>query len=185
VRLWRTVPLDRSAAADAPGGPLWFPREQQGQGRHDNPGRYGCLYASEDAVSAVAESLVAFRGTGRLTASMLTRLGRPLALAELALPDDVIVIDLDDPDVLAARHLHPSWVASRDRELTQSIAWDLYGFDKLEARALRWWSTIDSRFANWTLFDIVAESLELIDVTELRLDDPAVREAAVLLGLMP
>jgi hypothetical protein len=182
VRLWRTVPLDRRAAAGEPGGALWFPREQQGFGRHDNPDLYGCLYVAEEAVSAVAEPLAAFRGTGALTASMLTQLGRPLALAELALPDDAVVVDLDDPTVLASAGLRPSRVATRTRTVTQGIAADLYR-DDADAVGLRWWSTIESSWINWTLFDRAGGAITLTRVAELRIDDAVVRDAAGLLGL--
>jgi RES domain len=184
VRLWRTVPLDRSVAVGEPGGPLWFPRAQQGHGRHDNPDLYGCLYVAEDAVSAIAEPLAAFRGRGQLTASMLMQVGRPLALVELALPDGATVVDLDDPDVLAAEQLRPSRIATRSRRVTQGLAADLFHAHP-DAVALRWWSILEASWINWTLFDRAAEALELIDETELRLDDPVVREAAALLGLSP
>ena len=182
MRLWRTVPLDRRAAAEEPGGALWFPREQQGFGRHDNPDLYGCLYVAEEAVSAVAEPLAAFRGTGALTASMLTQLGRPLALAELELPDDAVVVDLDDPVVMASAGLRPSRVATRTRTVTQGIAADLYRGDA-DAVGLRWWSTIESSWINWTLFDRAVGALTLTQVTALRLDDAVVRDAAGILGL--
>jgi hypothetical protein len=184
VRLWRTLSFDRDAAPDEPGGALWFPREQQGHGRHDTPDLYGCLYVSEDAVSAVAERLAAFRGTGRLTGSMLTHLGRPLALAELDLPDETIAVDLDDPDVLAAERLRPSRLATRARPVTQRAAADLFEAHP-DAVGLRWWSTLEASWINWTLFDRVGADLRLTEVTELRIDDPVVREAAALLGLTP
>src|SRR5271157_3320615 len=44
VILWRLLPWIADAPTNAPGGALWFPRELQGHGRHDNPVRYGCLY---------------------------------------------------------------------------------------------------------------------------------------------
>jgi len=182
VRLWRTLPFDRRAAPDEAGGALWFPREQQGHGRHDNPDLYGCLYVAEDAVSAVAEALAAFRGTGRLTASMLTHLGRPLALAELELPDEAVVVDLDDPTVLVAEELRPSRVATRARGMTQRLAADLHRAHP-DAAALRWWSTLEASRINLTLFDRAAPRLAIADVAELRVDDAAVRDAAVLLGL--
>jgi hypothetical protein len=182
VRLWRTLPLDRGAGQNEPRGALWFPREQQGYGRHDNPDLYGCLYVAEDAVSAVAESLAPFRGTGRLTASMLFHLGRPLALAELALPDDAAAVDLDDPDTLAAERLRPSRIATRARGVTQRVAADLFRAHP-EALALRWWSTLEASWINRTLFDRAADALALTEVAELRIDDPVVREAATLLGL--
>jgi hypothetical protein len=184
VRLWRTVPLDRRAAAGEPGGALWFPREQQGYGRHDNPDLYGCLYAAEDAVSAVAEPLASFRGTGALTASMLVRLGRPLARAELELAEDAVVVDLDDPKVLAAARLRPSRVATRDRTVTQEIAADLFRADD-DAVGLRWWSAVESSWINRTLFDRAAGALTVTEVAELRIGDAVVRDAAALLGLAP
>jgi hypothetical protein len=182
VRLWRTLPLDRRAAAEETGGALWFPREQQGYGRHDNPDLYGCLYVAEDATSAVAEAFAAFRGTGRLTASMLTRLGRPLALAEIALSDEAIVVDLDDPGVLVAGALRPSRIATRARGITQRIAAELYRLHS-EAAALRWWSTLEASWINLTLFDRAAPALVVTEVVELRVDDSVVRDAAALLGL--
>jgi hypothetical protein len=184
VRLWRTVPLDRRAGPDEPGGAVWFPREQQGYGRHDNPDLYGCLYVSEDAVSAVAEALAAFRGSGSLAASMLMHLGRPLALAEMEQPDDAIVIDLDDPKVLTSTELRPSRVATRARSITQGIAADIYRADD-RAVAIRWWSTIESTWINRTLFDRAAGALDLVEVAELRIDDAVVLDAAALLGLAP
>ena len=68
-------------------GALWFPRVFQGDGRHDNPDRYGCLYLSSQPVSSVVEQLARFRGQ-RLLPSLLRRRGLPLALAELELDDD-------------------------------------------------------------------------------------------------
>jgi RES domain len=184
VRLWRALPFDRDAAPDEPGGPLWFPRAQQGFGRHDNPDLYGCLYVAEDAVSAVAEPLAAFRGTGRLLGSILTHLGRPLALAELALHDEATAVDLDDPDVLATEQLCPSRLATRSRPVTQRVAADLFAAHP-DAVGLRWWSTLEASWINWTLFDRAAAALRVTDVSELGIDDPFVREAAVLLGLTP
>jgi hypothetical protein len=64
VRLWRVLPWDPSVPVGRPGHALWVPREYQGNGRHDAPDRYGCLYLAEVAVSAVAEMLAPFRGTG-------------------------------------------------------------------------------------------------------------------------
>jgi RES domain len=182
VRLWRTLPFDSRAAPTEPGGALWLPRQQQGYGRHDNPDLYGCLYLAEDAVSAVAEPLAAFRGSGQMTASMLTHLRRPLALAELTLPAAAGAVDLDDPDALAAEGLRPSRIATRSREVTQRIAADLYRSNP-DAVGLRWWSTLESSWINWTLFDRAVPVLGLAEVVELRIDDAIVREAAALLGL--
>ena len=184
MRLWRALALDRSAKVDGPGGPLWFPREQQGAGRHDNPDLYGCLYVSEEPVSAVAELLAPFRGTGTLLPSMLVRFGLPLALASLELPDEATIVDLDDPLALSAEGLRPSQVATRHRSATQSQAAEIHT-SRPEAVAMRWWSTLEASWINWTLFERAAGALELQGLGEMAIDNPVVLEAADLLGLSP
>lgn len=182
MRLWRALPLDRRAEAQEAGGALWFPRLQQGGGRHDNPDFYGCLYVAEEPVSAVAELLAPFRGTGRLLSSMLVRYGRPLSLAALDLDDGITVVDLDDPATLLATELRPSLVATRHREVTQRQAAEVYEAHP-SAFGLRWWSTLESSWINWTIFDRAAPLLGLAANEELTIDHPVVAEAAELLGL--
>lgn len=182
MRLWRVLPLDRRATVDRPGGPLWFPREWQGEGRHDNPELYGCLYASEDPVSAVAEQLAPFRGAGSLLASMLERMGLPLCLAALELRDGAVRINLDDPTVLHKEGLRPSQVATRRRSVTQLQAAEIHAAHT-NAAALRWWSTLEASWINWTLFDRASRDLGLDGVDALTTESQVVREAAGLLGL--
>ena len=180
--LWRVLPWDPSARPTAPGGALWFPRPFQGAARHDDPARYGCLYVAEDPVSAVAEALAPFRGTGDLDAEMLTRMGRPLGLAELALDDAASLIDLDDPAVLVREQLRPSQVATTGRERTRRDAARLFDAHP-DAAGLRWWSTLEASWINVTLFDRAAPRLRLRHVRAL---DPAAEEvaaAARFLGL--
>jgi hypothetical protein len=184
VRLWRALPLDRGAKAREAGGALWFPRLQQGGGRHDNPELYGCLYVAEDPVSAVVELLAPFRGTGKLLPSMLIRYGKPLALAALKLEDGLTVIDLGEPSTLIATGLRPSQVATRKRIVTQGQAADVYESHS-KAVAIRWWSTLESSWINWTLFDRAEGALEVGELVELTAGHPVVVEAADLLGLAP
>ena len=179
--LHRCFAWDRRARADAAGGALWFARPFQGEGRHDNPDAYGCLYASGDATSAVVEQLGRFRGQ-RLTPGMLVRRGRPLALAAIELPNEAEVVDLDQPRVLAANRLRPSLVATRRRELTQPQALELHGRHP-GAAALRWWSVFESTWANYTVFDRAGAALRLREVRRLGEGDAAVAEAADLLGI--
>jgi hypothetical protein len=171
-------------AAQEAGGALSFPRPQQGGGRHDNPDLYGCLYLAEEPVSAVAEMLAPFRGSGRLLPSMLFRYGNRLTLAALRLADDLAPLDLDDPQILDAAGLRPSQVATRRRVLTQRQAAELYESEP-EAVGLRWWSTLEASWINWTLFDRAAPGLELEGVRRLSHEDPVVLEAGALLGLFP
>ena len=173
---WRWAGRD-----DQPDGPLWFPRVFQGDGRHDNPEAYGCLYLSDRPESCIAEQLAAFRGQ-RLTASMLRRRDLPLALGRLEIRDSATLIDLDDPSVLLRERLRPSQVATRSRSVTQPQALALYRRHP-SAAGLRWWSSWEALWANVTVFDRAAAALRVIEVTELTLDHPSLLDAAELFGL--
>jgi RES domain len=181
VILHRCFPWDRRAEASARGGALWFPRPLQGEGRHDDPERYGCLYLSEDPVSAVVEQLAPLAGT-RLEERDLVRAGLPLALAALGLPGDARVIDLDEPLVLAGEGLRPSLVATLDRARSQADAALLHERHP-DAAGLRWWSALEPRWANVTVFDRVEPELRVDDMRALALADEIVGEAAAFLGL--
>jgi hypothetical protein len=178
--LHRCFAWNERARPDQPDSPLWFPRVFQGDGRHDNPDVYGCLYLTDREASGVVEQLARFRSQ-RLIPQMLVRRGLPLALAAIELPDEAEVVDLDDPVVLRRRRLRPSLVATRDRSITQPQA--LAAYRDTAAAALRWWSVIESLWANYTLFDRAIARLTLQDVRVVAVDDPAVIEAAEFLGL--
>jgi hypothetical protein len=182
--LWRLLPWEAEAEPTAPGGALWFPRELQGAGRHDNPARYGCLYGAERAVSAVVEALAPFRGTGVLSAAMLVRGGRSLALVQLRLDAASALVDLDDPRVLGEVRLCPSQIATNSRAVTQAYAERIFD-ERPDAPGLRWWSTIEASLMNVTLYDRAAPRLTFADAVVLTLDYPAVGEAADMLGLTP
>jgi hypothetical protein len=181
VILWRVLPWDPSARPAAPGGALWFPRPFQGTARHDNPARYGCLYVTEAPVSAIAEALAPFRGTGDLHPEMLTRMGRPLALAQLELQDGPL-LDLDDPSVLLAASLRPSQVATNRRDVTRADAARLFDAHP-GAAGLRWWSTLEASWINATLFDRAAGGLRVRGVQPLDPGAEDVGAAAAFLGL--
>jgi len=181
VILHRCLAWNERAAPDAADGALWFPRPYQGEGRHDNPSVYGCLYLSEQPLSCVVEQLARFRGQ-RLSAALLRRRGLPLALAELELPHDAQLVDLDDPAVLRRERLRPSGVATRERALTQPQALALH--DKhADAAGLRWWSTFESQWLNVTLFDRAASALRLVSVRALDVEGEEIAVAADFLGL--
>ncbi len=179
--LHRCLAWNERARPDGLDGALWFPRPYQGEGRHDNPDLYGCLYVAEAAVSCVVEQLARFRGQ-RLSPALLLRRGLPLALAELELDDRAPLVDLDEPAVLRRERLRPSRVATRRRDHTQPQARALHERHP-DAAGIRWWSTFESLWANVTLFDRAAPLLRLRAVRSLTVDDPAVTGAAELLGL--
>ena len=179
--LYRCFPWnDRGRSAD-PDGPLWFPRPFQGEGRHDNPDLYGCLYLADRPLSCIIEQLARFRGQ-RMTASLLQRRGLPLGLAELELDPGSEVIDLDDPSVLRRERLKPSAVATRHRTVTQPQARALYE-RHVTIAGLRWWSIHESSWANVTVFDRAHRQLRVRSTRALTVDDPAVAEAADFFGL--
>jgi hypothetical protein len=181
VILHRCFAWDERAGNTGPDGPLWFPRIYQGEGRHDSPDRYGCLYLSRSPLSTVVEQLARFRGQ-RLLPSLLRRRGLPLALADLEMDDDVELVDLDDPVVLRRERLRPSSVATRNRSITQAQALALHDRYR-KAAGLRWWSTYEAMWINVTLFDRAASRVRVRSVRALSIADPAVVEAADFFGL--
>lgn len=176
MTLYRCFAWNERAADGDPDGPLWFPRPFQGEGRHDNPEIYGCLYLADRPVSAVIEQLARFRSQ-RLTASFLHRRGLPLALASLTLHPRAEIVDLDDPVVLNRERLRPSLVATRARTTTQPQARAFYERQPRLA-GLRWWSIYESQWMHLTLFDRAAKRLRVDAVRVLTIDDVAVQEAA-------
>jgi hypothetical protein len=181
VILFRCLAWDKAASPGARGGPLWFPRMLQGNGRHDNPELYGCLYVSVEPVSAVAEQLQRLAGTS-LEAPDLIRRGLPLALAAIDFDEGGELVDLDDPAVLVGEGLRPSQVATNDRSVTQLGAGEIHARHP-QAVGLRWWSTIEALWPNVTLFDRAEAHLAVEDVHPLELGDGIVIEAADYLGL--
>jgi len=181
VILQRCFAWNRRGRPDEQDSPLWVPRAFQGDGRHDNPDLYGCLYLADREISAVVEQLARFR-TQRLQAALLRRRGLPLTLAAIELDDAAEIVDLDDPRVLVRERLRPSAVATRQREVTQRQARSFYAA-RPRAAALRWWSTFESSWANYTVFDHPLVALSVVHVRELTIDDGAVTAAADFLGL--
>lgn len=181
MTLYRCFAWNAQAKPAEPDGPLWIPRSLQGEGRHDNPDLFGCMYLSERDVSPVVEQLARFRG-GKLTSSLLRRRGLPLALAEIDLTDAAVLIDLDDPRVLQRERIRPSRVATRQRGTTQPQARVLYE-RHTGAAGLRWWSPFEALWMNVTLFDRAVPRARLGAVRRLTISDPLVAEAAEFIGL--
>lgn len=180
--LYRVFPLLGSPAATEEGGPLHVPRYRQGEGRHDNPDRYGALYASRTPESAVAERIQAFRG--RVLAHRHFQRENGSRLALVALDDTEVgpVTDLDDPAQLVRRDLRPSTVATHHRDVTRPMA---LGMFEEGAAGFGWWSTLDSSWANVTLFaERATPRLRVESAPEpLSVEHPTVWMAAEALGI--
>ena len=176
--LYRVFPYDPDAAPHEPGGALHAPRDRQGNGRVDNPGRYGVVYFAASPAAAAAERFQSFAGR-RVTPAHLRggRSGLPLALANVSVRRDD-ARNLDDPAALQEHALIPSDVATRDRHVTQAWALRLWeaGFP-----GVRYWSAIEAKWpviARWSLDDVRVEQVEPLTVFHA-----ALREAAALLGI--
>jgi hypothetical protein len=181
VILYRCFPWNETSRPSEPDGPLWVPRPFQGEGRHDNPDLYGCLYLADRALSSIVEQLARFR-TQRLIPALLQRRGLPLALAQLEIADDIRLVDLDDPATLRRLRLRPSRVATRQRDVTQPQARAIYTGDRTVA-GIRWWSIYESLWTHVTLFERAARRLRVAAVRPLTVDDPDVGAAADWLAL--
>lgn len=147
--LYRVFRALDGVAPAARGGPLFVPRDHQGAGRHDSPGRYGTFYAARSAEAAVAETIQAFRGRDLSPEDLELADGSRLTLATYDDSTLGALTDLDEPAVLVAEGWRPSGVASRDRTVTQAMA--AHAFEA-GALGLSWWSTLDSAWTNVTLF---------------------------------
>jgi hypothetical protein len=177
--LHRCFAWDRRAKPTEPGGPLWVPRTLQGDGRHDNPEHYGCLYVAAHAAGAVVEQLARFRGNV-LVPAMLKRRGLPLGVATLELEAGAQLVDLDEPAVLSRLALRPSRVATRHRDVTQPQALAIHGSG---ADGIRWWSTFEASWCNLTMFDRGLRRVRLGDVAVLAPTHPALADALEALGI--
>lgn len=179
-RVFRAIP---GAAPAERGGPLYVPRDRQGAGRHDEPGRYGAWYAARTPDAAIAEVIQAFRGRDLVDADLALVGG---AHQSLAIVDDAALgelLDLDDPAQLTDRGWRPSRVASRDRSVTQPMAVRAYTDGAL---GLSWWSTLDAAWTNVTLFaerTLAAGGLTVVATERLSTRHPAVQSAAAHLGI--
>jgi hypothetical protein len=182
--LYRVFRSRTGAAVDAPGGPLFVPRDRQGAGRHDDPPRYGAFYAAQTPESAVAEAIQAFRGRDLADGDLAFVDGSQLALAAYDYAVLGPLTDLDDPSVLLAEGWRPSRVASRDRSVTQPMA--VAAFES-GALGLSWWSTLDAAWTNVTLFaerTVGLGSISLAGPPErLTTRHPVVRAAAANLAI--
>jgi hypothetical protein len=102
---------------------------------------------------------------------------------QVTLPAEVAskLMDFCDPRVLSKTDIPPDTTASRFREITQPLAKRAW---RAGANGLRWWSAFWGDWHTSVLFTArVAERIEFGDPRPLTLDEPALREAAELLGI--
>lgn len=180
--LYRLFPWDPAVEASAPGGALFNPRAQQGRGRHDNPHLYGAIYTARVEISAIAEWLAAFRGQSIVADDFFRTDDRVWAVVGLDDSGLTEIVDLDNPDELAARSLRPSRIATRMRATAQDVARGLF---KEGVPGFGWWSTLEASWPNVTLFaERALDALRVADgPREIGTADPVVRTAAAAIGV--
>lgn len=176
--VYRVFPFLDSATAGSPGHPLYEHRPQRG-GRVDHPDYY-VWYLGRRPEVAVGET---FGNLAEWSASMFhfpALTGSSRALGVFRLPEDLRVLDLDDPRALVERGLRPTQVVARNLSVTQRWGHDIW--DERDAhdrdqrlwQGVQWWSYHEPAWpvlASW-------EQPELVDVERLDLGHAAVLEAA-------
>lgn len=176
--VYRVFPYLESAREGQPGHPLYEHTPQRG-GRVDHPDYY-VWYLSRNAEAACGE---VFGNLAEWDESMLDfplLPGARRALGTYSLPDDVRILDLDDPKQLVRLGLRPTQVVARNLSLTQAWGhqiWDERLIDDANTRAwdaVQWWSyhrPVWNVIASW-------HRPQFEHVTALSLDHPALREAS-------
>lgn len=180
--LWRVFPWDPEAEEGAPYSASYVP-PASGHGRFDLPmGRSRVLHLAETRDHAVAEAIQPLRGRA-LHARDLERARHTLALCRVVYDGrrDDRIADLCDPRLLADHNLPPDRLASRHRSITQPLALRIWDAGYV---GLRWWSSF---WGDWhvvvTFMVRAAPTLHFTAPEPLRVDLPAVTEAAALLGI--
>ncbi|CAN5677840.1 hypothetical protein BH23GEM7_BH23GEM7_30470 [soil metagenome] len=181
-RVWRAFPWDPAAPEGERFSVTYVP-PAQGKGRFDLPGvPGGVLYFAETPEHAVAEMIQHYRGQ-TLDAGDLRLAGHSLALVGVGLSRQLreSVVDLCDPEVLVRLGIRPDETASGDRRTTQRIAASIHTAGHA---GLRWWSALLGDWHTLVLFrGRVGPALEFGSPEPLRLDHPALQEAARVLGI--
>jgi hypothetical protein len=108
------------------------------------------IYASLSAVSAVAEAIKSFRGRILQDGFFARPDGMRVALSAYRLDEGLKWVDFNAPENLVKWGLTPASMATFHRPATQAIARRLYDGG---LAGFQWWSTLESRWVNMTLFE--------------------------------
>lgn len=191
--LWRAFPWDRTAPE---GGPFSVrsvaPPHLQNYGRFHLHGRPSVLYLAQSPAHAVAEVLRGLkRGPAdplrhRLTDADLVGAGHPRALVPVRLPRVLAdrVPDFACGETLERFGVRADELCSRDRRVTQAAARRIHRHPG-PVPGFFWWSAFHGDWhALLPYLDRAGlDRLEWGTPEILRMEHPAVREAAEVLGL--
>jgi hypothetical protein len=177
VLVYRVFPYLTEARSGQPGHPLYQHSPQRG-GRIDHPD-YFVWYLSRQPEAACGESF------GNLAEWDDSMFEFPLipdarrALGIFTLPDDLRVLDLDDPHQLVRLGLRPTQIVARNLAVTQQWGHQIWSEESITPgqrrwQAVQWWSY---HRPTWTVLGSWVKP-ELYEVAELTLEHPALRDAA-------
>lgn len=142
--LYRVFPYDPSAAVGEPGHPLYEHRPQRG-GRIDHPDYY-VWYLSRQAEGAIGETFGNLASWDDSMFHFPAAPGARRSLGVFRLPDDLRLLDLDDPANLTKLQLRPTQVVARNLAVTQEWGHRIWSerdpHDSATHRwqAVKWWS---------------------------------------------
>lgn len=183
--LYRVFPYDPSAPTGTSGHASFLYRPQ-GAGRWDNNHLYGAWYLAASPAGAIGET---FGNVGLWSDAMFIHpaTGLRRALATFSVPDNLSLVDFDDPAALSRWSMRPTQVVTRNPSYTQGKAAEIFQDQRGDGspawHGLRWWSFWQPTWVNTVLFDAPDRRapLTLTRVTALSMASPAVVDAAASL----
>ncbi len=184
---YRAFPYKGSAAPGKAGHATYL-YKPQGRGRIDNPAHYDLWYLALTPEAAVGEVFADLPVWSSGMFEFPAIPGSRRSLATFKVPDSAALLDLDDARNLFDGGLPPTQVVSRLRPVTQG--WALRIFDERNDAGertwagVRWWSV---QRPPWTILGLWVEPgtplpFDLVSVSELDVNQPAVVDAAASLG---
>jgi len=186
VLVYRVFPYLPAARPGRPGHPL-YEHHPQRAGRVDHPDYY-VWYVTRQPEAAIGETF------GDLAVWEPSMFDFPLlpgahrALGVYVLPDDLRLLDLDDPRVLLDRSLRPTQVVTRNLAVTQAWGHAVWAETDPHDRAQRKWQAVGWWSYHHPTWSVLAswERPRFDHAEPLDLTHPAVTESArVLLRLLP
>lgn len=181
MRLYRCYPRIPGARRGKPGHWSYLPTPQL-HGRWDNADLYDSWYLSRSAVGAVAESF--YNKQRWIPEVFLTPAGHARALAVFEFDEDRRLLNLDDAGVLAHLEIRPSQVVVQDLPATQQIGKRIYESEAERYSGISWWSSqlpSETSVLLWGTGAQPPEGLKLVGIEPLRVEHPAVIDAAARL----
>jgi hypothetical protein len=180
VLVYRVFPHLPSAKPGQPGHPLYEHRPQRG-GRIDHPDYY-IWYVSRLAEAACGET---FGNLADWEPSMFEfpqLPGSRRALGTFRLPDDLRILDLDDPAQLVRLSLRPTQIVIRNLAVTQGWGHRIWSETDPHTgarawQAVQWWSY---HRPTWTVL-ASWHRLEVVNIEPLDLEHPVIVDAAAAL----